>query len=204
MILIPSSVIREFRCALALIIFADQNIYNPVSPYVRASDASLWGGAFGQALVPDVKSFIGLGDFRGTRIRLDSLVTEYLPQHVSVSEGFPTGQYQWKVISQFKWNFPGHMVLFEAESFLLSLRNYCSKIKNCQTRFIQVFDAQSALGALAKGRSSSIRLNRVCRKCCALEVFADVSVVFAWCCSDKMPMDKASRVFAPRRNQGHA
>ena len=58
-------------------------------------------------------------------------------------------------------------------------------------------DSQGALGAFAKGRSSSFRLNRTCRKGTAVSLFSNICVYFYWLPSEIMPMDSASRKFQP-------
>ena len=57
------------------------------------------------------------------------------------------------------------------------------------------FDSQACIGLFSKGRSSSKRMNRICRKCSSLCLAADLVVMFSWTNSDSMPMDKDSRRF---------
>ena len=70
-----------------------------------------------------------------------------------------------------------------------------SSARNRPRRIFVGLDSQGALGAFAKGRSSSFRLNRACRKGTAVSLFSGICVFFFWLPSEKMPMDAAPRKY---------
>ena len=61
---------------------------------------------------------------------------------------------------------PSDIVILEANAYLLEMRAFLkqSHSENLGARVLHVFDAASALGGMAKGRSSSKRLNRLCKQ----------------------------------------
>ena len=94
---------------------------------------------------------------------------------------------------------PSDITTLEMQTFLVQARCLFRDESYHSSRLLQVFDSDGSLGAYAKGRSSSRRMNRLCRKNCALQVFVDSSFFFSWCNSECMPLDKASREFPTLR-----
>ena len=111
-----------------------------------------------------------------------------------------------------------HITLLEGVTFVMLLRHLASSIsvanveqgwsvlstaKNRPRRIFVGLDSQGALLAFAKGRSSSFRLNRSCRKGTAVSLFSGISVFFFWIPSETMPMDGPSRRFQPKYSQSN-
>ena len=89
----------------------------------------------------------------------------------------------------------------EGQTFLVQIRALFREPKYHSKRCLHVFDSEGSLGSLAKGRSSSLRINRVCRKAAALQLFADTTFFFSWANSEVMPMDVPSREFPVPANR---
>ena len=76
---IPAEVRAELKAVCSLLIFAESDLRLKVDPYLRSSDASLWGGAFGVSTQPfirdnyEAEDLLRRVDTRGTSIRLDGL-----------------------------------------------------------------------------------------------------------------------------------
>ena len=74
----------------------------------------------------------------------------------------------WTLLYHLPWKFPGHINVLEAEMALKILKH--QSVREPETRFLGFLDSRVAIGALAKGRSSSWSLAPVCRKAAALQV----------------------------------
>ena len=67
-------------------------------------------------------------------------------------------------------------------------------------RFVAVLDSRVAVGAIAKGRSSSRHLNAALQKLCVASLAFDISVTLLWVDTHSNPADAPSRgVDLPRR-----
>ena len=89
-----------------------------------------------------------------------------------------------------------HITLIEAITFCLLVRNITSRVsshavvsedpaRDCLVdhgarKIFFGLDSQGAHGAFAKGRSSARRLNRSCRRVCALSLASSVVCFFFW------------------------
>eukprot|EP00975_Prorocentrum_lima_P006511 1399347-Prorocentrum_lima.AAC.1 len=60
-------------------------------------------------------------------------------------------------------------------------------------RVVRLVDSTAALGCLAKGRSSSYRLNKQCRRLCALTLVTGSRSQWVWTPSELQPADGPSR-----------
>jgi hypothetical protein len=102
---------------------------------------------------------------------------------------------------QWKWTYGADVpiVLLEALAFYTEYKFLCKQIENHSKRHFHVFDALGSMGAFAKGRSSSIRLNRICRKVTAMSILSDMTFYYAYTDSASQPMDEGSRIFPAGR-----
>ena len=64
-------------------------------------------------------------------------------------------------------------------------------------RFIHVLDSAAMIGALTKGRSSSIDINRRCRQVASTVLAVGHDVFYVWISSKENPADAPSRQFEP-------
>ena len=73
----PKNIIRELHAAAALLIFAEADLRLLVDDHLYASDASLWGGAFGRSSASylkfstEARTLLRHCGVRGTTVRLD-------------------------------------------------------------------------------------------------------------------------------------
>ena len=71
------------------------------------------------------------------------------------------------------WKVEGHINELEMNAFAVFLKRRSRTVGKQHTKFFHVLDSMVCRGALAKGRSSSRRLNRVLRRCSALLLAMD-------------------------------
>jgi len=206
---LPRRVVLELLSAVILLPFADNNLHKDFDLHVRASDSSTYGAAFGAAPASRevLESLLRRCDARGTAVRLDSKTSssQLGPSKPSSLLSVPlrssVPDLLFKLDMQWKWRYGSDtpIVLLEALAFLTEYKYLTKVASNHSRRHFHVFDALGASGAFSKGRSSSNRLNRICRKVTALSLMSDITVYFAYTDSASQPMDEGSRVFpAPR------
>ena len=187
----------ELVLAMLLLPFAQSDLRAQVSPEISSSDASPTGGAAGVALSTssEVGELIRATDFRGSAVRLDEGRT-FQPL-----TPFPCGHYRWKTKHFYPWKHEQHIVLLETSAYLLYLRKRARSLSNHHQKFLHVMDAATAIGGIAKGRSSSWRFNRLLRRIGSLLISTSQRSFLAWTSTDLMPMDGPSRAFERHRRK---
>lgn len=108
---------------------------------------------------------------------------------------------QWKTAIIHRWRAAArtyHINVLEIEALILAVRHMERSSVTRGSRVLVYLDSLVGLGALAKGRSPSRRLNRPCRKLAAYSLLADVELLLHWVPTDYQPADAASRRYAPR------
>jgi len=195
---LPPAVVDELILSFLLLPLADTSLRTPLDPCVSATDASPWGGAGGEALVGVdlVREWVAQADFRGAAVRLDG--REELGRKMRPGRPFPAADFSWKVCHAYGWTHAQHITLLEAHAALLWVRRRARNLSKHGMAFLHILDSWACLGGLAKGRSSSWRLNRVLRRIGALKVAAGMRQFLAWTSSALMPMDEASRRRQPK------
>ena len=86
-----------------------------------------------------------------------------------------------------------HINNLELEAALLAERHMCRSTRTRGHRVLLFIDSSSALGAIAKGRSSSSSLNSLCRRFCFALITGNLSVLHHWIPSECNLADKPSR-----------
>jgi len=195
---VPPVVADELILSCLLLPLAETSLRTPVDPLVSATDASPWGGAGGEAFVGEelVRSWAAQADFRGAAVRMDG--REVLGRKMRPMVAFPTHDFSWVTKHAYGWRHPQHITLLEAHATLLWIRRRARDPTRHGFAFLHILDSWACLGGLAKGRSSSWRLNRVLRRIGALKVAAGLRQFLAWTSSALMPMDEASRRRQPK------
>ena len=95
-------------------------------------------------------------------------------------------------ISQFK--FDAHINKLEGEMVVIGLhQRLCSGIR--EERLPWLLDSVVAVGMLAKGRSSSRELARVCEKVAGLCAMGEIRLILGWVQTGIMPADGPSRTY---------
>lgn len=213
---LPPNVFAELFAAAILLPFAENDLSKPFDASLRSSDASLWGGAFGSAPCPKVQleNLLRHCDCRGTYIRVDQRETSNnTTGRPTLSSGVRQSKHKSLLVVpgdderdddadlafscelQWKWRFSQPIVLLEGLAFATEIKHLTRRLDMHHKRLFHLFDAQSALGGFCKGRSSSVRLNRICRRVTSMSLVASLTTYFGWTDSESQPLDHASRVF---------
>ena len=130
----------------------------------------------------------------GDEDRSDDLDARFAP----VSDFMHTRQ--WRTAVAHRWQWKGdHITLLEARAALSGVK-WVARQPSLHHRRVPFFiDSQACLGALAKGRSPSRKLNRVLRCTAAYIGAADLRMSWLWVPTDHNPADKPSRVRGRKR-----
>ena len=113
--------------------------------------------------------------------------------HGKVLEG------EWKTVVSTKWHSRVHINESELRCARMALQHAASRPCCRGTRLPLYVDSSAAIGAAAKGRSASRRLNHVCRQIAAVVLAAELRVAWFWVPTAQQPADAASRPPAERR-----
>ena len=87
-----------------------------------------------------------------------------------------------------------HINVLELTAFLNYMRSRAGSVDFHGKRIFNVFDSRVAACVVAKGRSSSKVLNRVCRRVMALSLATNTYVITLWTISKWQYSDAASRL----------
>ena len=111
--------------------------------------------------------------------------------------------WQWKTVISFPWDFNDNINILEARALLNTVRWKVQRTNFVNSRFLHLLDSQVVLGALNKGRSPSVNLNRVICRISAYIVAASAKAIYAYVPTDTNPADLPSRRFTyhPWRDQ---
>ena len=102
---------------------------------------------------------------------------------------------RWRTVFSYKFKWGSHINILELSAFLSHLRHRARTVKSRNERFYHILDSKVACGVITKGRSSSRRLNRVCRRIAALVLAVDTYPLILWTISGWNFSDGASRRF---------
>ena len=197
---IPKNVFCELFFACVCVQLAECQLDKRFDLRIHSSDASLHGGAFGSAptSLGVLERLLHHCDARGTRVRVAGPSSELKSSRslLKVASETERGDLTFRMGAQWKWKYGQQpIVILEGLAFLTQLKSLTRNIGIHSSRIFHIFDAESALGALCKGRSGSFRLNRTCRQVGALALCSQITCYYAFTESDSMPMDEASREF---------
>ena len=189
----------ELQTLLNLSPLISANLLAPFGDLVMATDASLTGAG---VCVAEVSS----ADYRelySRRMRKgwwsaalfgeDGASRQVLDYHPAVATIVENAE--WRTVVSYTFKFEeSSIVLLEAQALLTGLRWLVSNPNFFGRRIIFFIDSQSLLGAVVKGRSSSRRLNRLCRKMAAYFLVSQIKPSYIWIPSECNPADEPSRV----------
>lgn len=106
---------------------------------------------------------------------------------------YPALRWKWRTITAFPWKQESHINELELHAMVVMSKHRGGSITKFHTRWFHILDSMVSRGALAKGRSSSTRLNRVHRKHSAAALAQDGYTFPLWTISQWNFSDKASR-----------
>ena len=176
------------------------NLFACFADVVLATDASLSGGGVCVAEVTQAQA----RDFYSRRVRRGWWSSAASEEHVEESNPLNfqmdpavvdlIGKLEWRTVVSYRFRFEEtRIVLLEARALLTGLRWLASDPRHFGRRVIIFLDSQSLLGAVVKGRSSSTRLNRLCRRLAAIFLATQIKPSFLWVASSLNPADAPSR-----------
>ncbi len=199
---LPDEAVAELTLMIKLVPFLVVNLRAPVSPIVMASDASLHGA--GVTKTHSAKSLLLL-PFSLRKGWWSSMIPQ--PDESLNRLVFPdvldkfVREHSWETVICHRFHFADNIVILEGQACLLAVRWFLSASNRHGCRVAFFIDSQALLGALVKGRSSSNRLNNVCRKITAHVLAGGLRMSWLWIPSDKNPADAPSRQFTPRNDK---
>ena len=132
-----------------------------------------------------------LADYRGSDVRLCSAE---LVDGCRQEAPYPSPAWRWETVQAYKWEVSHHINVLELTAFLNYLRSKAGSVDFHGKRVFNVFDSRVAACVVAKGRSSSKVLNRVCRRVMALSLATNTYVITLWTISKWQYSDAASRL----------
>ena len=130
-------------------------------------------------------------DYRGSDIRMDA--GELLRPGQWPRRSIDPAKWSWFAVLAHPYHDKEHINILEVRSALLTLRWRSRTAGRIRSRFFHLMDSQVAIAALAKGRSSSWKLNQVLRRVAALTVAAGFAPSFGYFMSEWNPSDTPSR-----------
>ena len=113
--------------------------------------------------------------------------------HQSEEIPYPAMRWRWRTVAAYPWKQPAHINELELNAMVVMSQHRGRTVGKFHTGWMHVLDSMVSRGAIAKGRSSSRRLNKALRKHAAA-VLAQNSYCFPlWKISQWNFSDKASR-----------
>lgn len=100
---------------------------------------------------------------------------------------------KWKTAISYRWEGKERIDILEGEAVVLGLQWYLRKGQAEGHRVVFLVDNQTPIGAMRKGRSSSKRLNKICRKVASLVLAGDLYVDYYYMRIADNPADGPSR-----------
>ena len=188
----------EVVYAVGLLPLLSSNMRAPIRQHIYATDASLAGGAVACAPINEEASFALMSaiDYRGTRVSLGMLPDDYRTDVLTKSGNpmcsfDPRGLNNFKVLYSYTFKHREHITLLESRVTLTALRSMRKSAAGKRVFFL--LDNSPSLGAIAKGRSSSPRLNAILRKIAAVSLSGDITILCVWVSTSLQPADGATR-----------
>lgn len=137
-----------------------------------------------------LKFLLRAGDYRGSDVIISS--QEVLAEDRQLSP-YPAFAWQWKSVQGYSWAKSQHINVLEFAALLNYIRSIVKHPKVHAQRLFHVLDSRVCSCIVAKGRSSSRLLNRLCRRYASFILAADLYVLPLWTISKWNYSDAASR-----------
>ena len=140
-----------------------------------------------------VRKLIEMVGYRGSDLHVDTLAF-YRPDRLPRTS-IDARKWSWKIAKGWKWKHKDHINVLEMEALYQSLRWKVRGGRVVNKRFLHLVDSQVVLGVVAKGRSSSHKLNRVVKKINLLLLGCHAYMLLGWVRTELNPADEPSRWF---------
>ena len=195
---LPCAVKEELLQAALLLPVCHSNVRMPVAARVSCTDASLRGGGRACTLTsPALAQLLyRIGVHNGEYARLDWHLAPIVPpssMHMcpQVVEKVML-QHKWVETQQVRYNKPAHINLLEMRMVKEELKDLVHQCP-CSLRTCNLVDSRVVAGAWAKGRSSSVKLNRILRSCLGWVIAGAKQITNVWVSTHSNPADYPSR-----------
>ena len=143
-----------------------------------------------------LQHMVRLADHRGADVQLWSQeVLGAIRQRCP----YPAFKWAWKSTQAYPWTSDGdvHINILGVLAFFNFLLHETESTRFTSKRFLHVFDSQVAAAVTAKGRSSSIQLNKILLRVSGVVLAADLYPLAVWTLSHWNFSDVPSRAFEP-------
>ena len=199
---IPPAVQDELIAACLLLPLAGANIRWPVSVRLSATDATptAGGGAYTTTSTEIAHTLFRFAEHKGEHSRLDWATTSTTGCVEPISHMVMTHPDVQQLLLSHKWEFSrGHRFRQQAHVNLQELRAIKNEVRQLvhdgveNTRVVNLSDSRVCVGAWAKGRSSSHKLNHLLRSCMGLLLGGRIRLVNIWVDTHSNPSDAPSR-----------
>ena len=107
----------------------------------------------------------------------------------------------WQEVFAVHMKHPEHITLLETRGVVISLRHKFRAVQQFGKRHLHLGDNMGMILMIAKGRSSSFSMLKLCRRLCALLLCADSMLSPRWIPSELNVADKGSRRWESQRKR---
>ena len=135
-----------------------------------------------------------MGDFRGTDVILCSQTPLDTSRQIVP---YPAFAWKWQTVQSYEWKQAQHINALEFTALLNYVRRVVAEPSNHSLRCFHVLDSRVSSCIVAKGRSSSRIINRLCRRLAAFTLASDTYFLPLWTISKWNFSDAASRHHPP-------
>ena len=196
---LPAYVLDELRSISLHLPFAVWKMRREIMTSLLATDATPTSGGSVRAEVPVAlaEELWRRSEIKGAPVRLDRSDTFNFgmpePQETSQFASLVSEVLEWRATSSFSFRQTSHINLQECRALRREVARLCSSW--CPTGRVQVCfnDSGVCVGALAKGRSSSYRLNGIMRGMVPFLIMSDVVLALLWVETESNVADFPSR-----------
>ena len=213
---------RELRWFSALLPLLSRSLDAPWNDKVYVTDASLWGRGVCYGLRdPSVVAAAGRVSERWrfncdeeAEIALQSSLGESAYEARVTAGGksstdheeVPAALYdgEWQTASAGRWRESESMPILEGRALVWSLRHSLRSSECFGKRCFFLSDSMTQVLALSKGRSSTPKMNHICRQWGAMCLAGNVCASVRWIKSEQNAADEPSRMFEPKRMRKNA
>lgn len=169
----PPEVVKELLVDRVLPLFATVNMRLPFLPIVAATDASTvfgHGAAVANMPADSVRDIARLVCKGGAHVRLDDgpELSDELAARIGPRHDLKLGLQDFAVVLCVKFDSPGHIHLDEGSALVSCVRWILRSRKRFRRRVVVLIDSKVVIGAVSKGRSSSVPLNAIVHRLASL------------------------------------
>ena len=194
---LPGFVTDELRSLSLHLPFAHWNMRRRISESVLATDATPMSGGAVRASAPPalVEEFWRRSEVRGAPVRLDRSIFEIATEPIEVSQfaSVIAEALPWSVTASYVFRQTSHINLQECRALRREVAKLAGKLSSGAQVQICLNDSMVVTCAVAKGRSSSYKLNGILRGMLPYLLFGDIVLAVLWVETESNYADHPSR-----------